>query len=690
MSQLIEYYPLVGGEDLVTPPLQIQPGRLLFSENYEPGEAGGYTRIQGYERFDGRPKPSEASFVVLPFDAGENEPAVGDEVNGSLSGSTAYVAGFTLTSGDWSTNDAVGLLAVHDADGDFVDDDVLTNVTQVNTLATQNGAQQGQTAPTDELYDQWLQASIEWRRDQIQEVPGEGDILGVWQYNGTKYAFRNEVGGANAAMYEATPTGWSLVDLGQQLAYTVGSVADFIVGETITQGPVSGIVSGYTITSGDFSSGNAVGTVYFHSLSGGAFGAGAITGGTSGATATIAGASTAITLPPGGKYEFWNYNFFGRSNGQTMYFANGVGLAMSYDGSGLSFIDWGLGTIYPTHIRPHKNHLFLTFDASLIHSDLGNPYVASAVGGAAEFAVGDRITGLEVAQGDVLAILSRNSTRLLYGTSTIDWDLREHSLVSGAREWTIQRILNVRYLHDRGLTQLNAVFAFGDFKENTFSQLIDPLVELSLGNESDSVTVREKDQYRLFFNDGTGLICRIQDSAQFPQFTRIRYPIPVITCNGGENSEGLEEIYFGSNDGFIYQMDSGNSFDGEELNYILRIPFNNLRSPRNKKRFFKAIFEIDAPTGADISFAPDFSYGSAFTPKARKQQLEVDSNIAYWGEDIFWGDFIWSGESPASAEAYIEGSGQNMGMLLNGSTIYDAPHTITSVILHYKVRGLKR
>ena len=41
--------------------------------------------------------------------------------------------------------------------------------------------------------------------------------------------------------------------------------------------------------------------------------------------ATIAGNSSAITLPAGGRYGFVNHNFFGSSDLLRMYAVNGVG-----------------------------------------------------------------------------------------------------------------------------------------------------------------------------------------------------------------------------------------------------------------------------------------------------------------------------------------------------------------------------
>lgn len=687
MSQEVAYYSLIGGEDLVTPPTQVDPGAILFSQNYEAGDSGGYTRLRGYERFDGRVKPSDATFVTFEFDAGDNVPAVNDAVSGSISGFTGRVAGINLVSGSWAGNDATGYIALHNTNGIFVNNDVLTNTTQTNTLATLDGSSLDQYAPTDTLYDTWLHAVIEWRRSQIAVVAGEGNILGIWQYNGIKYAFRNVVGSATAKMFKNTTSGWTEVDLGQQVAFTLGTEPP-AVGAVLTRGAATGVCTGYRLTSGSWLSDNAAGVLYFHTLVG-VFAAGNVT--YTGGQVTIAGASSAITLPPGGRYEFVNFNFIGLASGKTMYGVNGVGFAFSYNGSGLSFIDYNNGgSIYPTHIAAHKFHLFLSYSSSVIHSDIGEPYSITAAGGGFELATGDVITGFDNQPGDVLAIFSRNSTRLLYGTSDADWNLVDHSLTSGAREWTIQHLGTSRYLDDRGLTQLNAVLEFGDFKENTFSQKVEPLIKDKMGDEQCSMIIREKDQYRLFYNDGTGIICRVESQDTFPQFTRLYFPDYVMCCTSGENSSGEEELFFGSDNGMVYQMDVGTSCDGAEIEYILRLPFNNLKSPRNKKRYFKAIMEIDAPEGATLYFTPDFSYGSSFYPKAVTQTLDVQSGGAYWGDNMTWASFIWGAETPNNAEAYIDGSGENMAFLIRGESIYEEPHTITSVLLQYTVRGLKR
>ena len=694
-GQIVSYFPLIGGEDVVTPPIVLEPGRLLFSKNYEPAQAGGYRRIDGFERFDGQVKPSEATFLSVPFDAGENEPNVGDEMSWS-SGGTGVTAGFEVTSGSFAGNDAAGFLAIYNFSGTFADNATIINDDLANTFGAQDGDTQGQSASTEELFAEFIQAAIEGRRADIQKVPGEGDILGIWGYRGDKYAFRNAVGGATAEMFKNATFGWVPQILGRRLTYINGSNPTnvYLRGETIlgaTSG-ATGIITEFTLTSGSFSGNDAAGTFYLHTVVGFFVSGEVIVGQTTSVASLTSDVDTEITLPPDGKYDFVNHNFFGQSDDLSFYATNGVGFPIIWNGSGLALIeDTGVpSNVFATHIAAQADHLMLTFKSSLIFSEIGNPIGYDTTLGAGEIAVGDDITGLNNTQGDVLTIFSENSTRLLFGTSAADFVLKVHSPNTGGREWTIQHVFNTRFLDDRGLTQLQATLNFGDFKENTFSQFIDPLLRAKLGLEIDSVVVREKDQYRIFFSDNTALFCRVDANRNFPQFTRVEYPLKVLTANTTEDSTGKEEIFFGSEDGFIYQMDAGTSFDGVEMEYQLRLPFNNLKSPRTRKRFLNAILEIDAPAGITLRFAPDFSYGSDETPKGIVQSFDISSGGGFWDNGIEWADFFWGGQSQGEAKAYLKGSGLNMSLLIIGESTYEESHTITGITLQYVLRGTRR
>jgi len=78
-------YQLQGGLDQVTPTLSLPAGVCRRAVNFEALITGGYGRIAGYERFDGRLRPSNAAYLVLSCTL-TGVIAVGDTVTGMSSG----------------------------------------------------------------------------------------------------------------------------------------------------------------------------------------------------------------------------------------------------------------------------------------------------------------------------------------------------------------------------------------------------------------------------------------------------------------------------------------------------------------------------------------------------------------------------------------------------------------------------
>ena len=125
--RLTKHFPLQGGLNEVTPPLSLKGGELYGVLNYEPGAKGGYRRINGYERLDGHSAPSEASYWILNFDAGDiKEPEVGGTVFCTTDGSKAEVGAVVLESGTWAGSDAAGYLVLYNLVGFFEDGENLS------------------------------------------------------------------------------------------------------------------------------------------------------------------------------------------------------------------------------------------------------------------------------------------------------------------------------------------------------------------------------------------------------------------------------------------------------------------------------------------------------------------------------------------------------------------------------------
>lgn len=65
----------------------------------------------------------------VPFNSGSDEPWLGSKVRGVTSGATGRVRNFTVTSGDWSTNDAAGTMYLVEVSGTFNSSETIENVT---------------------------------------------------------------------------------------------------------------------------------------------------------------------------------------------------------------------------------------------------------------------------------------------------------------------------------------------------------------------------------------------------------------------------------------------------------------------------------------------------------------------------------------------------------------------------------
>ena len=480
---------------------------------------------------------------------------------------------------------------------------------------TADGVSLQRGATTDELDASYIQAAIEATRDHIGPVPGSGDILGVAEIGADVFAWRNNAGGTAAVMYKSSSLGWGVVDLGHSIRFDSGSsfpdsfdsgfdsgfsYADALVEGDTLFGKTSGatcVVDYYRFISGSLDVGDAVADVFFKDHEG-TFIVGeqivALRPATNG-IGTIAIANTDIEFPSGGHYETVNHNFYGHTFSKRMYGINGVGNGFSYDPSCgcVKSIFTGMTIDTPNHLAAHRGRLWFSFSGgSIQYSSAIDPLLFSAILGAGEIGIGDECTGFMPTPGATLAIYAQNLTKVLYGSSDADWDLKEHSNESGCVEWSLQRMGSPMYLDDRGITTLQAVQSYGDFQDNVISDLIQPFLETRMDNVTASIRVKDKNQYRLFFDDNTAIYMTMKNRKVLGS-TVIDLGKKVVCTANGVDSAGREALYFGSTDGYVYKMDSGTSFDGSTLEAVGRLPYYHYGTPEIEKRFLRLTTELD-------------------------------------------------------------------------------------------------
>lgn len=672
---LYDLIQLRGGLDQVTPTLQLPPGVVRRAANFECSITGGYTRIAGYERYDGRANPSDALYNVLVCTL-THTVAVGDTITGFTSGATGEV--IAVNGGQVVITREVLV---------FLDGEALTvGITVVGSLDEVLGSVSD--GATDALYKSL--AADNYRAD-IEAVPGSGPVRGVMYFSGTVYAWRDNVAATQAVMYESSASGWQAVAFGQELAFDAGSVM-IDDGDTIT-GTVSGAtanVARVVLESGSWTGGNAAGRLILTSVTG-TFGAtdNLNVGGVK--YAESAGANTQIVQAPAGRFEMVLGNFGGGAIFK-IYGVDGVNRGFEFDGTVFVPIKTGMTVDTPNHVAFHKQHLFFSFEASLQFSGLGLPYQWSPLVGAAEIAMNARITNLLVLPGDqssgALGVYTRNDTSVLYGTSSVDFKLSNFNTGTGALPYTAQNMDQAYVLDDRGVMSLQTTLAFGNFVTASLTMNIRPFIQARRNLVTASSVNREKGQYRLFFSDGTALYVTMLNGKMLGAMP-MQLADPVTCCIEGETPDGSATQFFGSDDGFVYRLDAGTSFDGAVIPANLNLVFNSTKSPRLLKRYRKASVELTGDSYAEFAFGYDLGYRTQFISQPDDDLYTNDLRSAYWDE-MQWDNFVWDGQDIQPSEIGITGTAENMGIRVSSVSALFDPFTVNNIIVHYTPRrGLR-
>lgn len=672
-----------GGLDLTTPSLALQPGAVRACINYECSQSGGYARIQGYERVDGRTAPSSATYQIIQFPAFTNVPAVGNTLTQATSGATATVI---------AVNNVMGAfyVAATQVAGTFD----FTHLVSVG--ATPIGIPSAPSiSVTPKLNTQYLALAADVYRALIGAVPGSGNVLGVvgMTFSGADHVYAFRVNGGSVKLYKSSAAGWVLVPFYNVVEFTAGGTAAAQDGDVLTQGGVTATVKRVMFRSGSWAGSSAVGGLVITNPAGGNFSAGAATLAPSGAGVTLSGIQTAITMAGGGKFEFEKANFAGQGTTRRIYGCDGVNKAFEFDGDTLAPITTGLSPDNPSHIRAHKNYLVVSKDSSILGSALGLPFDWSALHGAWEVATGDTVTGMTTLPGAettaCLAVFQRNNTSFLYGTDPTTFNYVTFNTGVGALPGSVQNLFDTFAFDPLGIFTLKTTLAYGNFNANTLTKNIQPFILQERNKITSSSIQQGKSQYRVFFSDGYGLYLTVVNQ-QLLGSLPVQFPNPVLCCDQGTDSNANEFTYFASNDGggFVYQLDMGTSFDGAVLNFYITFAWDALKSPEILKRFRAASIEMQGNAYAEFQFGYSLGYGSADI----SQPVPVTYPSAFigapnWDSGITWDSGnVWDGQTLAPSRVDMTGTGENVQVTIAGSANYIDAFQINSIVYHFTPR----
>jgi len=678
-----EVYRLLGGLDQTSPTTTLAPGVARGALNFEVSTTGGYSRITGYERTDGRvATPSNATFSAFTLDNADAV-AVADVVDngGGATGTVIAIIG--------------NLVFYTKQVGTFAASDTLTTGETIVSLGA--GTLSAQQRANYNL----LAANV--YRALIGIVPGDGDIRGVAHLGGVLYAWRDNTGATLLELYKATTSGWVKIVYGYEISFNLGSASPTIGGTINQAAPArSAVVRAISLESGSWGAGTAAGRFITDAPVGGAFTAVALSaGGTATCNAGLSGGlvQALITFQPGGRVQTDIANF-GTGSTKKIYGCDNVNRGFEFDGTTMVPLKTGMTTDRPNNVKVHKNYLFFSFGASLQNSAISTPYAWTPLLGAGEYLATGDITGLVSLPGSeatgALGAYTENPTFILYGTSfggSGNGQFVEFNDGSGCEPYTAQTMDQAYALGASGITNMAVTQRFGNFLSNSLTDAIRPFIQLHRGTASASGVNRERSQYRVFFENGDALYLTMIAGKSLGVMP-VTFPHPVTCWCEGPNDQNLEVAYFGTKadslgNAYVMQMDVGTSFDGEVVPHMLQLNFNSIRDPRIIKRYRKAALEVKSSGKAEFSVGYQLGYGDA---TARQQPPLVPTQVPFAGTIPYDAGYtydsgqFYDGRSLGPVEMEMKGSAENISLQVVGSTAIWSAFTINTITIHYTPR----
>jgi len=408
--------------------------------------------------------------------------------------------------------------------------------------------------------------------------------------------------------------------------------------------------------------------------------------------------STGVTLGGSANVRFVKYNFDGN---EKLFIVDGSGKPFIFDGNAGTLTQLtSLSADFSgcDFAIEFKNHLFVANGENLFFSAPYEDDDFSIANGGGLINIGDAITDLIVFR-EQLIVFSETKIKRVAGNSIADFALSAISEDLGAIQPDTAKEVggDVVFLGPDGIRTLAATDRIGDFNLAVLSKPIQSEVTNFVDNSSSfaSIVIRNKSQYRLL-----GYATGIQDSGalgilgtQLAENTFGWAETRGINAKVayGEYSGNDEYIFFANDNGYVYRLEQGSSFDGENIVANFNSPFLPLQDPRIRKTFYKAYLYTDPTGSVSVSFRLALDFDRINTGLVQPDSITLENNTSnffrFGSPTAVYGTATFgSGTFDNILETQVIGSGYNASVQITADN--DNPvFSLDSLVLEYSVNG---
>jgi len=322
----------------------------------------------------------------------------------------------------------------------------------------------------------------------------------------------------------------------------------------------------------------------------------------------------------------------------------------------------------------HKNQMFFAKDDKLIFTAPYTDTDLSPANGSGIIGVGGTITGIVVFR-ESLIIFTQNSISQLVGNSFQDFNLQPITRRVGCiAPDTVQEVGgDVIFLGPEGLRLLGATDRVGDFNLGVVSKSIQKEMTSLISSSSSfsSCVIKQKSQYRLFGHNasitssnakgvlGTQIVGNDTSSIEWAELVGINGYV-----TDSDYIDQTETIVFADNDGYVYEMENGNSFDGKNIVASFATPFVQLNDPRIRKTFYKMVLYTDPSGGitTSVNLKLDFDTAGSIQPETITLSNETGSVGFYGSSSATYGTTVYGSKLKKQFETQVVGSGFSVSL----------------------------
>ena len=370
----------------------------------------------------------------------------------------------------------------------------------------------------------------------------------------------------------------------------------------------------------------------------------------------MAGTPMVVSLPDTGRLG-WDQGNFGGTD--YVFLAFGNGRAMRFDGSKLVpvVLDYiNPGRIAPQHVVVNAGRLILSAGSSFFMSGVGKPLSFASADGASEVQVGDDITGMRTEPGhqggSYASIFSRNRIHILGTDVNGAVSLHPYRTEIGAIPFSDQTMGESVFADEWGVRLLSVSERFGNFAHVTLTRQAQSKWNEAVRGRSvaGSLICRAKNQYRIYFDDGSGFHITIRGRRTLGVMP-VELPERPSCFLSHEFSGVGERMFMGTADGKVMELDKGMSFNGAEIDCGLLTRLDYVRSAGVMKQAFDVQLSGSAEGRFELNvmLLPDFQNFDGQFP--RKQGVEIrDGEVVVKGRH-----FQRRPDSPEGVEAFRVG-----------------------------------